>query len=278
MSQPSPFGPFPDATPKPLAAGAATAAAGPVQMEYLRSVQYIFDNPNWLMNLVWSFLCSLAGQVIPIVPGMVLMGYQFEMLEDLHANRGTRYPDFDINRLVEYLSRGVWPMLVMLIVIMLSAFAIMMLVFGTAFCAGAVGSSMGDDAGGVLALVGILGGLVIGMALGGLASVFITPMVLKAGLQQDLGAAFDFGFVRDFAGKMWVETILSSLFLMFSALALILVTCFVAAIVIGPMLPFVSTHLYYQLYSIYLSRGGTPIPLKPRMALPQPGYVAPRQY
>jgi len=279
MSNPSSFGPFPDPAPKPSGAGAmsAAASAGPGQLEYLRTIQYIFDNPNWLMNLVWSFLCQLAGQVIPIVPAMVFMGYQFEMLEDLQTNRGTRYPDFDINRLVDYLGRGVWPVLVMLIGVLAIGAAVGMVALATLICASILGSVGGEDLAGVLVPIGVVIGGTLGIAVMLLASIYVTPMVLKAGLAQDLGAAFDFAWVNDFARKMWVETVLSGLFMVGSALALILVTCGLAGIIIGPIMPFVSTHFYYQLYMLYLSRGGTPIPLKPRVPVAQPGFAPPPQ-
>ena len=74
---------------------------------------------------------------------------------------------------------------------------------------------------------------------------------------------------------MWVETVLSGLFMVGSVLALVLVTCGLAGIILGPILPFVSTHFYYQLYSLYLARGGTPIPLKPRVPVAQPGFAPP---
>src|SRR6266487_3711208 len=89
---------------------------GPPKLEYSRAISYIFENPNWLVNALWSFLCQFVAQIIPILPQMVLTGYQFEVLDDLLASRGGRYPDFNINRLGDYLGRGVWPILAALIV------------------------------------------------------------------------------------------------------------------------------------------------------------------
>jgi hypothetical protein len=278
MSQPSPFGPFPPAAPKPLEAAAMAGAGAPARMEYLRSFQYIFENPNWLMNLVWSFLCQLAGQVIPILPAMVFWGYQFEMIEDLHANRGRRYPDFDINRVADYLGRGVWPVLVFL----MYAFGFMFLAIGlfivTLVCGGMMGNAGGDDLGSLFAMLGILMVFLVGGLIGAGLSIYCTPMMLRAGITQELGAAFDFRWVNDFVSKMWVETILSALFLFFSVFSVVLVTCGIGGIVLGPMMPFVSTYLMYQLYSLYLSRGGTPIPFKPRMPAAPAGYASPPSY
>jgi len=274
MSQPSSIGPFPAAAPKPAV---ASAAAGQAQLEYLRSFQYIFENPNWIMNLVWAFLCQLAGGVIPVLPGLVFMGYQFEVVEGLHLESGRRYPDFDLNRFMDYLTRGIWPFLVTLIVAMVLApfFAGigLVLVFGSI----AIGASGGQDAGPFLIVIGLVLTTAVMMGLGALASILVTPMIIRAGLSQDFAAAFDFGWAKDFMAKMWMETLLSMLFLLFSALGLAIVTCGAALIVLGPIMPFASSHFYYQLYSIYLSRGGTPIPLKPRVPAASPGY-APPQY
>ncbi|MCI0358392.1 MAG: DUF4013 domain-containing protein [Planctomycetaceae bacterium] len=276
MSQPSPIGPFPAATPKP--AVAASAVARQTQLEYLRSFQYIFENPNWIMNLVWSFLCQLAGGVIPVLPALVFMGYQFEVVEGLHLERGKRYPDFDINRFMDYLTRGIWPFLVTLIVgVVLAPFLVgigLTVLFGSL----ALGASGGEDFAALGFMIGLLLTMAVMMVLGALASILATPLIIRAGLSQDFAAAFDFGWAKDFMAKMWLETLLSMLFLFFSAFALALVTCGAGWIVIAPMIPFVSSHFYYQLYSIYLSRGGKPVPLKPRVPAAQPGYAPPPQY
>jgi hypothetical protein len=35
------------------------------------------------------------------------------------------------------------------------------------------------------------------------------------------------------------------------------------------------SYMYYQLYMLYLSRGGQPIPLKPMIQVPMPGHMPP---
>jgi hypothetical protein len=72
-------------------------------------------------------------------------------------------------------------------------------------------------------------------------------------------------YLKDFLGRVGTELVLSFLFLLvtapFVALAGILALCIglYAAIVV---ISFAQYHLYYQLYELYLARGGTPIPLK----------------
>src|SRR5579859_7900971 len=100
------------------------------------------------MNLVWGGLCFL----VPIVGPMVMVGYLFEVIEWLHRRREEeklpwveptgvaaapegairtgpgasagsfelaapeQYPDFNVNRIQDYLMRGVWPFLVQLLI------------------------------------------------------------------------------------------------------------------------------------------------------------------
>jgi len=107
MSYSDPSNPY---SSPPSAAGGPNAGwypqVTPISgMDYMRMVTYVFDNPNWLMNIVLVALCSL----IPIVGAIVVLGYQYEVVVALLANQGTRYPDFDFGRFVDYLMRGLWP-------------------------------------------------------------------------------------------------------------------------------------------------------------------------
>ncbi|MDX1943811.1 MAG: DUF4013 domain-containing protein [Pirellulaceae bacterium] len=278
MTSADPVGPFPDPTPKPFAATAAPS--GPMRLEYLRAYNYIFENPNWAMNLVWSFVCQLVTQIIPIVPAMVFVGYQFESVEMLVANGGRRYPDFDTNRIGEYLSRGVWPVLAMFIVYLICmpflGIGMMASIFGLA---AAAGGTQDDTLGPLIFFGGASLTMLFLMLAMAAISVLTIPMMLRAGLKQEFGAAFEFGWVRGFIGKMWLESLLSQVFVAMSAFGLMLITCGLALLVLGPLLPFVQMHFFYQLYSIYLARGGTPIPTKPMVPpVAQQPYLGTPQY
>jgi hypothetical protein len=275
MSQPTSFGPFPPLEAKPT--GAASFGQWPTQLEYIRSFNFLFENPNWMMNMLWMFLCQLAGQAIPVLPAMVMYGYQFEMLDSLLASRGSRFVDFDPNKLGDYLGRGVWPVVVLLVFFMTVGMFFGMFFFVMMF-GGAAAAESGGDAGALIFFGMLLFSMVLGVLVASFSSVYCTPMILRAGMTQQFGEAFNFAWVNDFVRKMWLETILASLFMIFSMMGLILVTCGLAGIILGPMMPFVSTHLMYQLYAIYLGRGGMQIPVKmpPVMPMatapPPPGY------
>ncbi len=88
----------------------------PPVMAYFQAIRFVADSPGWLMNLVWGSLCFASAMVIPVAGQIVWMGYGVEVLESLLRGNAHRYPDFDVNRLVEYLQRGAWPFLALLIV------------------------------------------------------------------------------------------------------------------------------------------------------------------
>ena len=286
MSQPGPFGPPPSPNPFQAPAFAVKPVEvvqpppGPIQFEYLRAYNYIFENPNWVNTvLMWS-LCILTAGFIPILPYLVLLGHLFEIVESLYLTRGTRYPDFDFNRFSEYLSRSIWPFLVGLIItlpLVVLAYAGIIAVVVAAAAAGAAG---GDEVGPALAIVVGLIGFVLMMVFFLGIGLLLIPMMLLAGLQQDFGAAFDMGWAFDFVKKTWVEMILSMLFIQFSGLLIQIIGLMALCIGVYPASAIVflaHAYMQYQLYALYLSRGGTPIPLKPRMPTYQPGYMPPPQ-
>jgi hypothetical protein len=287
MSQPGPFGPSPP-SPNPFQASAVAKPAaapepiGPFTIEYMRSYNYIFENPNWVMNVLWGFLCILSTAVIPILGQLVLMGYQYEVVESLYLVRGARYPDFDINRFADYLGRSIWPFLVNLVVGLVLAPIIVIAALVLLGLTGAAASAAGDDVGPLIAGLGMLLMFVVLIALSIGMVIVILPMTLRAGLQQDFGAAFDFAWVKDFVGRTWVEMVLTTLFLMFSSIVVVLLglLAFCVGMYAGvAVVMLAQAHIMYQLYMLYLSRGGTPIPLKPRLPVPQPGFAPPpRQY
>jgi hypothetical protein len=273
-SNPNPFQ-APPFEPKPVA---APAAVGPFHFEYLRSYNYIFENPNWTMNVLWGFLCILSSAVIPVLGQLVFMGYQFEVAESLIKNRGTRYPDFDINRFADYLGRSIWPFLVQLllavpwVVVMYIGLIVVFLLAGAGAAIG------GDEAGPVLATVfGVLG-FFLWMAVMVLGFAVMTPMIMKAGLAQDFAAGFDLGWAIDFLKKNWVELFLGSLFLGFSGMLVMLLGC--VALVVGmyagmAVMMLAQAYMMYQFYMLHLSRGGQPIAFKPQMPVAPQGYMPP---
>jgi hypothetical protein len=100
------------------------------------------------------------------------------------------------------------------------------------------------------------------------ARVVLTPLTVRASMMQDFGPAFNFGFVKRFMALAWKEIILASLFLMVTSWVLCaagaIILCIGAYFAAVPI-HFCWIHLEKQLYQQYLSRGGEPIPVSPKL-------------
>src|SRR5688500_14632260 len=116
MSYAGPPNPYASPLAPPVAVQPASMPFKPIdRIEYMRAYQYVFESPNWTMNIVWSFLCLISQLLIPVVGQLVMLGYKFEIVDGLLRTQGTRYPDFDANRFADYLGRSIWPFLVGLV-------------------------------------------------------------------------------------------------------------------------------------------------------------------
>jgi len=227
-------------------------------LQFIEAYSFIKSSPNWMTNILLGLVC----QFIPFVGPIVFIGYEFELIESLHRDRRRQYPDFDFGRFSVYLMRGVWPFLVGLcagLVITPVFWLLMFLPVGLAAAAG------NEETAGVLAGLASLVSMAF-MLVGMLAMMLVlTPMMLRAGLAQDFAAGFNFEFIYDFIRRMWKEELMSWLFLWFSAMIVLFVGMLACCVGVWPASVIVSMaqfHLMYQLYEIYLRRGGIPIPLK----------------
>jgi len=243
-------------------AEAVTAFTG---MRYFDAYSFVFDSPRWAMNLLLGAVCAL----IPVVGGIVLWGYQFEIIESLHRDPRRTYPDFDFNHFVNYLKRGVWPFLVALVVTMVPSFVLVILSYAMMFAVGISASLAGQETGMLIAVVGFLLGFAAIFAAAIAVGMISIPFVIRAGLAQDFGEAFRFDFVKSFIRKTWKEMILSMLFMMFSSMVVAMIgmlLCYFGMYPAMVLIMLAYAHIYYQLYQVYLARGGKPIPLKPPLA------------
>lgn len=266
MSQPDPQNPYqsPQAYPSAAASVMPPPAHKLEKLEYFRAYNYIFEHPEWTTVLLWGALLAL----IPVVGPLVLFGYVFVVIDALLESGGTRYPVLDLNRFVDYLVRGLWPFLaslvvvVLLIPIYLVAWMVIMLGMMIAHQAG------GEDAAGaaMLILMPIMFLIEIVLILG--LNIVTLPLVLRAGLAQDFAEAFRFDWIKDFVRKMWLDTLLAMLFMTVTSMALVLVgylACCIGVLFVQPIVMLAYAHILYQLYAIYLTRGGQPVFAKSKM-------------
>jgi hypothetical protein len=185
-------------------------------MKYIYSYRFLFESPNWLMNLLAGVVCHL----VPVVGPMVLAGYAFEIIESLHRRKGAPYPDFDFNQLMKYLMRGLWPILVQLVVML--PFFLVIMVLGCCLSMGSSLTQRGNGPSALFAVLTVFFYLAI-MVLAVVISFILVPFSLRAGLMQDFRPAFSLDFAKDFFTRVWLETLLVQLFLFWSSIALMCV-------------------------------------------------------
>jgi hypothetical protein len=233
-------------------------------MRYLDSYGFAFRSPDASSNI----LLVTVVQLIPIVGAMVVYGYQFEIIDALLRQPEATYPKFDVNRFMDYLKRGVWPFLVYVILNAIMAPLIvafqMVIAFGGAALAqaGQSGANNGADIAPIVLI--LLGGVFfLGLMVLSLAMMFImTPLMLGAGLSQDIGESFRIKWIKSFIAKVWKEELLTLLFLMVTGTIVALVGFAFCCIGVYPAIAVVmlaQAHLNFQLYKLYLDRGGEPI-------------------
>lgn len=228
-------------------------------LQYLYLYSFIFESPQWILNILLVTVCSF----IPIVGYIVIMGYQLAIIEQLHLRPTQVYPDFDFNQFVDYLKRGVWPFLIFLIVYVVCMPIMMVLFYGPMVFLAIVGAGNEDIVPALAAVVIPLEVLLIFVGVI-LLLLLLTPMFLRAGLMQDLPAALNWRWIRDFLRRVWLDALLGHLFLYVTYLILIpfgFMCFFVGIYFILTMWMMAQAHLLYQLYHLYLQRGGEKIPL-----------------
>jgi hypothetical protein len=251
-TKPNPFN-----SPVPAAHGASGSGEG---LRFLEAYQYVFANPNWPLNVLLVAVC----QLIPVIGPMVILGYQFEVIEALHRDPRRSYPDFSFDAFVEYLKRGLWPFLVSLVVGLIVSVPLTLVAFllmGLVMFAVASAGGDGEPVVGVLLIPLMFVGFIV-MAV--VLSVLMMPMILRSGLAQDFAEGFKLDWIKSFVGRTWKEILLGALFLAATGIVLMLVGllfCGVGSYAAAALLMLAQAHIYFQLYQLFLARGGDPIPL-----------------
>jgi hypothetical protein len=228
-------------------------------VDYRRALQAPFEHPQWAMTLLWETIAMM----VPLVGPIVAFGYQTTMVEAIaREGLGATMPPFVLERLGDYLVRGIRLFVVSLLVSLVVT-PIGLVVMFTANLLGAVLASRE----GALTFLGILlvfAGVAIFFLVLALAMVLVTPLWVKAALESDLGRVFDLAFARDFMRRTGKVTLLAHLVLMVLNIGLMFVgflACFIGMFPALGIAVLVLAHVFGQLYLIYLGRGGDPIAL-----------------
>jgi len=259
---------------KPL----ATEASDP-KIEYFAAFNYFFEHPEWGNSLLMGSVCML----IPILNAIVLAGYRYEIVEMKLRFPDQLYPKFDFARLSQYITRGIWAFLIDMIAQMVLVVPFLVVFYGSMIGIG-IAVASNERVGLIVAAIVVPLVMLFLMTVSLLLSTAMVPLYLRAGLAQDFGQAFNLRWIKDFLAKVGVQTLLFTLFLMVTGAILGFIgyaACFIGLLPVifllaGPVV----AHAHYQLYRLYLARGGEPIPLKPLLSesafAPTPGPPPPK--
>lgn len=230
-------------------------------MNYPSAITDFFKSPKWMMNLLLTGVCML----IPIVGPMVVQGWHIGGFWGRKDVRFETFPDFDFNQFGKYLERGLWPFLVTFVASIVMT-PVLMIVLAVPMAIS--GFFTHGDHGFIAGLIGMVFSMAGYLFCLAVIMLVTAPLMLKATLTQDFGAAFDFAFVKRFVGLVWKELLIGAVFMsiagglmgMVGSLLFCVGMYFAIALAL-----FGWQHILWQVYQLYLARGGEPVPVSPKL-------------
>ncbi|HEX4640701.1 MAG TPA: DUF4013 domain-containing protein [Chthoniobacterales bacterium] len=234
-------------------------------MNYAASISDYFKSPKWTMNTLLGGVCVL----IPFVGQIVLKGWLITGFWGRDDERPETLPDFDFNNFGKYLERGLWPFLVTLVSSIIISMAACVIIVPFTMLFTVLGSHDHGSVSGCAAAFLFLILMVFYVVLIVGLMVLLTPLTIRASLTQEFAAAFNFPFIKRFIALTWKETIIASLFLVAASLVLTAIGAILLCVGIyfaTVIVYFCWVHLQKQLYRLYLSRGGEPVPPSPKLS------------
>jgi hypothetical protein len=233
-------------------------------MNYTASVSDYFKSPKWMMNTLLAGVCVF----IPFVGPIVIKGWLITGFWGRDDERFETFPDFDFNNFGKYLERGLWPFLVTLVSSLVISLVLCVFIVPISMILTMLAPSDHGSASGCAALFLVIIMMAFYVTFMVTLMILLTPLTLRASITQDFGESFNFPFIKRFIALTWKEIILASLFQLVASFALIgvgaLLICIGIYFATVPVY-FCWVHLHKQLYRLYLSRGGEPVPLSPKL-------------
>ena len=218
-------------------------------MEYGKAYGYFLNREGGVKGL---FLGSLM-LLVPVIGPIVFMGYQAEVTEDLERDPDVRDHDpFSFDHFSRYLSRGVWPFVMSLIV---QAILVLFLVAVVAAAAGVGFVTQDFWAAYASYFVFLIPATVV-------ASLVSLPLMLHVQLAGKLRVGAAFAFASRFLGKVWGQCLVSLFIstLISGAIATLgYAACCVGILPAAIVIAMAQENLSIQLYRLYLAEGGEPI-------------------
>lgn len=233
-------------------------------MNYTASVSDFFKSPKWMMNMLLAGVCVF----IPLIGPVVIKGWLITGFWGRDDERPETFPDFDFGNFGKYLERGIWPFLVTLVASLALALVMCFFIVPIAMIASLIGGGSHGHESGCLGAIMAMFMFVFYIVVIVVMMFVLTPLTLRASMTQDFAQSFNFAFVKRFVSLVWKEILLSSLFQVAASAALVCLGAI--ALCIGMYFALVPVyfcwiHLHKQLYRLYLSRGGEPIPLSQKL-------------
>ncbi len=223
-----------------------------------RAFTWMFKSPKWTNNLLWSVLCVLLGTLV--IGNIVQVGYQIEIIQRRSRGRTEDHVDFDPNRFVDYLVRGLIPAAIYLIVGMGCSAIGSTLMFGWM---GAFAAVMGPNPRDLTALVMLLPVILLAFLQAIVVLLVAIPLALRAGLTNDFSEGLKFKWALNTARFMWPTILLALVYVLLCAFVNIFGFLFfcVGVFVTTAWMQLVLADLGAQLVDIYLAKGGEPLPM-----------------
>ena len=232
-------------------------------MNFLRAIKFSFANPKWWL----TSLVVLCTSYVPILGHMVLLGYLSTILESFVHTKNDTYKDFNLNKLVEYFKRGIYPFCTQLI-IGLCCIGVLFLIpaiIGISIFA-VVDESINDKTVALLVIAGLGLFFIIAIFFSLIINFIIIPATIAAALTQRFHYSFSLKFICGFIKRTWKEFLLVICFYLLLSFVMIPIMIIPGAVLImyvimGPLM-LMQWHIYWQLYEIYLKKDGKLLPFR----------------
>lgn len=220
-------------------------------MQLFKAFTYFARKPKTGFTNV---LIGCLAPLVPVLGAMVLFGYRAEVSEELERDPDLQdYPDISLDKLMNYLNRGIAPFLAQLVFVLVFLPLTMILTLTAGF---GVHAAAGEP------IYGVGAGAVVFLFSTYVGMTILWPMEYHAMLTGKFSPMKEFQFAIRFLRLCGFSTVTTIFF--YSILANVLLIlgtlCFIIgqypAVVIQQM---AEQHLMTQLYLKYLEEGGEPL-------------------
>jgi hypothetical protein len=263
-----PQGPYaPPASPAPYVPAVPNAPADPAQpgsVSAVEAIKFIFSDEDWKNNL----LLAAVHMFIPIVGPIALHGWYAEIFQRLTRRHPRPIPKLDFADLGHYIQRGMAAFVASLVMSLPFGFIVGLLsavLYGGGI---ALAATFKEP---IIILPVLLALFLLFFLFGVGFSVFMHASMTWAELTEDVGRSITPRNLLSYAGKTWTTTLVASLVYGIISIPLIMVgyaMCFIGMYPAIVVMLVGMTHLRWQIYQQYLTKGGEPLPIKAPVTLP----------